>query len=171
MSYAGFEIGDVIKIKSVYTHISPVNIWHYGIVVDNGEVVHFNLSDGHTHIIKTSLRKFVGLGSNLKRCLISEEYRKFSRRQVADRALSQVGSDFGGYDLFKNNCEHFANWCISGDRFSTQILTDEGEHNTGAKIADKAFEPAFDFLDELDRKTDAFFDKLDNIADWFRKTF
>jgi len=35
------------------------------------------------------------------------------------RAASMVGQS--GYDLFFNNCEHFATWCVAGEHVSTQV--------------------------------------------------
>ena len=32
----------------------------------------------------------------------------FSPRDIVRRCLDQLGSDFGGYDLQNNNCQHFA---------------------------------------------------------------
>ena len=42
--------------------------------------------------------------------------------EVANRALSMVGCDFGGYNFLSNNCEHFANWCACGRRISQQVM-------------------------------------------------
>eukprot|EP00736_Rhodelphis_marinus_P010960 Rmarinus@m.20139 len=33
---------------------------------------------------------------------------------VVHRALDRVGSNFGGYHIVRNNCEHFAMWCKTG---------------------------------------------------------
>eukprot|EP00735_Rhodelphis_limneticus_P006799 TRINITY_DN19240_c0_g1::TRINITY_DN19240_c0_g1_i1::g.15788::m.15788 TRINITY_DN19240_c0_g1::TRINITY_DN19240_c0_g1_i1::g.15788 ORF type:complete len:301 (-),score=6.76,LRAT/PF04970.8/1e-21,NLPC_P60/PF00877.14/0.067,Peptidase_C97/PF05903.9/0.48 TRINITY_DN19240_c0_g1_i1:340-1242(-) len=33
---------------------------------------------------------------------------------VVARARCKLHTDFGGYDLLKNNCEHFATWCKTG---------------------------------------------------------
>jgi Lecithin retinol acyltransferase len=38
---------------------------------------------------------------------------------VINRAESMLGSP--GYDLFANNCEHFATWCITGSHDSAQV--------------------------------------------------
>lgn len=40
---------------------------------------------------------------------------------VVRRAISKLNEP--GYDLFSNNCEHFANWCKTGKNFSEQINT------------------------------------------------
>jgi hypothetical protein len=38
---------------------------------------------------------------------------------VVGRALSRIGEK--GYDLFNNNCEHFATWCKTGQARSSQV--------------------------------------------------
>ena len=43
---------------------------------------------------------------------------EFERSVVVERALDRVGER--GYELFDNNCEHFANWCRSGQSKSLQ---------------------------------------------------
>ncbi len=40
---------------------------------------------------------------------------------AAERALSRVGKR--GYDLIDGNCEHFAQWCVTGAQKSTQVAT------------------------------------------------
>eukprot|EP00435_Cladocopium_sp_Y103_P063138 s392_g24.t1 len=39
---------------------------------------------------------------------------------VLQRAMSRVGED--GYNLVWNNCEHFAEWCVTGRHRSLQVL-------------------------------------------------
>lgn len=39
--------------------------------------------------------------------------------EVVRRAISKL--DKSGYDLFSNNCEHFANWCKTGRKVSGQV--------------------------------------------------
>lgn len=49
---------------------------------------------------------------------------------IVQRALSRLGEP--GYDLFSNNCEHFANWCVTGEPISTQVRVGVG---TGVGLA------------------------------------
>lgn len=44
---------------------------------------------------------------------------QFSAQEIADNAINMVGEE--GYDLFFNNCEHFANWCATGEWQSQQV--------------------------------------------------
>jgi lecithin:retinol acyltransferase len=38
---------------------------------------------------------------------------------VVARAIAMIGRS--GYDLFSNNCEHFATWCVTGEHSSAQV--------------------------------------------------
>jgi len=44
---------------------------------------------------------------------------KFDAREVVRRARSRLGED--RYRLLTNNCEHFCEWCLQGERRSYQI--------------------------------------------------
>jgi hypothetical protein len=43
----------------------------------------------------------------------------YSPEVIVARATSMVGRS--GYDLFSNNCEHFATWCVTGEHSSAQV--------------------------------------------------
>ena len=118
-----FKPGQIIKVYSKLSYISPVPIWHYGVVVGENDVVHFNLIEevADIRIIRTNLHKFVSGGTQLQVCQISELNKKYSDEEVVARALALVGYDFGGYNLLTNNCEHFAMWCKSGKYRSKQV--------------------------------------------------
>ena len=60
---------------------------------------------------------------------------EFSLEEVAQRAMSRLGER--SYDLWNNNCEHFANWCRSGDHSSPQIDVTETIVRQTAAIAAK----------------------------------
>jgi hypothetical protein len=38
---------------------------------------------------------------------------------IVARGVSMIGQS--GYDLFSNNCEHFATWCVTGEHSSAQV--------------------------------------------------
>lgn len=147
-----FEVGDIIKMKSVWTHIASYPIWHYGVIVGNDQVIHFNLDTEYEYemkIIMTSIDKFVGLGTQLQKCNISELHKSYEPYEIAKRAYSVLGTDFGGYNLFSNNCEHFANWCASGTKFSNQVPYSEGDHSSIEKWAENVvFDPIMKGIDK-----------------------
>ncbi len=45
----------------------------------------------------------------------------YSPEAIVARAASMIGRS--GYDLFSNNCEHFATWCVTGKHNSAQLET------------------------------------------------
>jgi hypothetical protein len=38
---------------------------------------------------------------------------------IIERAMSRLGD--GDYNLVFNNCQHFARWCVTGERLSEQV--------------------------------------------------
>ncbi|MBR5486217.1 MAG: lecithin retinol acyltransferase family protein [Oscillospiraceae bacterium] len=170
-----YKKGEIIKIKSVFTLISKVPIWHYGVVVGDDEVVHFNLNmeEKDIQIIKTSLKEFIGAGWDLKVCQMTKLNCKFDSDTIARRALNEVGWNFGGYDLINNNCEHFANWCACGEKYSNQILKNEGDgHNIGEKVFEKVIaEPVFEVFDAIDKKIDKLEEDTDKFFDFINRIF
>lgn len=50
----------------------------------------------------------------------------FTSKEIVDRALAEAEADMAGgkgkfvYNLFRNNCEHFATWCVTGRKLSLQ---------------------------------------------------
>ena len=58
---------------------------------------------------------------------------EFSPEQVVQRATSRLGER--SYDLWNNNCEHFANWSRSGNHSSPQIEVTETIARQAAAIA------------------------------------
>lgn len=99
---------------------------HYGIDVGDGTAIHFRgdlyLIQASAWIQRTSMRKF--LGTSKLEVEKDVEY-AFPREEVVLRALSQLGTNFGGYNFLFNNCEHFAYWCATGKRISKQVLLRE----------------------------------------------
>ena len=86
---------------------------HHGIYVGNGRVVAFLLETGVT---ETSFDDFAD-GDEVY--LICHQDAAFSPEEIVARARSREGQM--GYNLVFNNCEHFANWCVTGKEKSTQV--------------------------------------------------
>lgn len=92
---------------------------HHGIYIGDGCVVHYSGSHSLMHkgaIEITSLDHFTA-GNSLYVANFAQ--RKFSRDEIRERALSRLGED--KYHLIFNNCEHFSNWCVSGEHQSEQV--------------------------------------------------
>lgn len=95
---------------------------HHGIYMRNGEVVHYSgfAEFGKKGAIeKTSFEEFLGGRSDLKIIAYSSNINTYTSEEVMERALSRVGEN--SYNLIFNNCEHFACWCITGEKRSEQV--------------------------------------------------
>ncbi len=67
-------------------------------------------------VVETSIDEFCQ-GNNIY--LVEHNDAKFSREEIVDRAKSR--KDENRYDLVFRNCEHFANWCVTGEEVSQQV--------------------------------------------------
>lgn len=107
------EAGDVIYVqRSFYKH--------YGVYIGNKKVIHFapKKEGGIAIIHKTTLSKFLGDETDYHVVDFSGE-KVYTRKATVRRAKRCIG--IKGYNLFSANCEHFALWCRTGHRHSTQI--------------------------------------------------
>ena len=92
---------------------------HHGIFVGEGQVVHYA---GLTHRLRGGPVELVSVeaftrGHSL--WVISEHFANFPPAEVVMRARSRIGED--RYHLFKNNCEHFCEWCLRAESRSYQV--------------------------------------------------
>jgi len=96
---------------------------HYGIDLGKGRVAHFQADsywDRHNStIVEASMEEFVKDGH--VKVLEGIEY-LYSRDEVVKRAYQLIGSNFGGYSILDNNCEHFALWCATGSKDARQYV-------------------------------------------------
>jgi len=102
---------------------------HYGVDVGNDKVVHFQCSSilkiHQASITLCTLQEFskdgvVEIDNPIALAFTSEE--------IARRAESMLYSDFDGYRVKHNNCEHFSMWCATGLRIGKQDLFREAWH-------------------------------------------
>jgi len=94
---------------------------HYGVEVEDGNVIHF-ICDSISRLPKASIQKVTMeefLKGGVKEVDLEVTY-KFTRDRIVKRAYSKLNTDFGGYHPYKNNCEHFTAWCVSGYKHSRQ---------------------------------------------------
>ena len=113
---SSFDIGDHIK-RPIDGSLIGTLYNHHGIYLGGGMVIDF--LDCGVRIVK--LDEF----SEGKTCRKVSSKRKFSRTHVCLRAFSFfIGeNDFGDYNSVINNCEHFVNLCVTGNRISKQVET------------------------------------------------
>lgn len=113
-----FNAGDVLKVyRGLY--------YHYGVYVGDNKVVHFSSPMGFEEtdpqmadIFEVSLDDFAQNGIPI----VDESCSAyFTSKIIVERARKMIGTQLGEYSLFGNNCEHFANWCKTGEMFSSQL--------------------------------------------------
>ncbi|EDX83757.1 NC domain family [Synechococcus sp. PCC 7335] len=87
---------------------------HHGIDRGDGSVIHYSKQD-EAVIKQTPLATFAR-GEAIK---VKPQPTAFIPSLVIERAESRLGEK--EYDLFFNNCEHFANWCKTGRHECDQL--------------------------------------------------
>ena len=100
-----FKLGSHLKTCRVFYE-------HHGIYIGEGLVIHYAF-DG---ITVDTLSKF-SRGERVKEVPHPES--PYTGEEIRKRAFSRLGED--EYDLLVNNCEHFANWCCTGEAESEQV--------------------------------------------------
>lgn len=103
------------------------NFYHHAIYIGNGEVVQFGLpfdmykENSDVKVLRSPLSDFCAPDDFIEvYCYSKKELKqKYSDEQIINNALSHIGE--GGYNILKNNCEHFANLCIFGIPKSEQV--------------------------------------------------
>ena len=138
------ENGDVIKVnRGIYSH--------YGIYVkEKNHVIHYTGANGPNDfngiVRETTLSEFLNGSENFIICKFPQNlqnisnyngnkiifnlwqmfnkirfknYHLYSGDETVSRAKSKLGE--GGYNLLLNNCEHFAVWCKTGIKDSSQV--------------------------------------------------
>lgn len=119
-----------------YREIVGIPYEHYGIDCGDGTIIHYS-KVGEAEIARTSQASFAQGGAIYPK----NPATAFIPDVVIDRAQSRLGER--RYDLFFNNCEHFADWCKTGRgecsqldnfglRFSQIKLPEVGELAQGA---------------------------------------
>lgn len=114
---SGIKKGSHIAIECSALGIIPYD--HHAIYIGNGKVI--ERSQNGVHVVPYS--EFRGRGQTV----IVKSEKSFSKDEIVARAYSRLrgnGStsyDRTAYNLLTNNCEHFANWCRSGNHVSPQL--------------------------------------------------
>ena len=92
---------------------------HHGIYVGRGMVVHYA---GLSRFLRSGPVEEVMMSRfSMGRAVRTIEYSesKYSPQEIVRRARSRLGEN--DYQVLRNNCEHFCNWCVSGRSHSTQV--------------------------------------------------
>lgn len=109
-----FTIGAHLKVnRTGYTH--------HGVYVGDGQVIHYaGLCNGFNAapVEIVSLKDFQGKADKIN-IVTYDDVQCFSPEEIIKRANSRLGEN--RYNVVFNNCEHFANWCITGRAESKQV--------------------------------------------------
>lgn len=105
--------GDQIYVMREFLNIHGV-YQHHGIDCGDGTVIHYR--KGTETIERNDLATFA---DNRKIYL-----KKYPIRYIPETTIKRAESRLGEaqYNLLFNNCEHFANWCVTGVSHSQQII-------------------------------------------------
>ncbi|NMF85958.1 lecithin retinol acyltransferase family protein [Nodosilinea sp. P-1105] len=88
---------------------------HHGIDCGDRSVIHYSKAGQVAEVARTSFEQF-SWGNPVHPVHHTAAY---ADAVVIERATSRLGEQ--QYDLFTNNCEHFANWCKTGRSESAQL--------------------------------------------------
>ena len=97
-----------------YRDIAGIPYEHHGIDCGDGSVIHYSKFDG-AQVRRTSREMFAQGGAIYTKPVSTAFIPAF----VIERAESRLGER--QYDLFFNNCEHFADWCKTGGGNCAQL--------------------------------------------------
>lgn len=122
-------LGDIIYVSNEHWNFgfqeykdSNNRYRHYGIDIGNNKVVHFvnynNEGKLISDVLISSIDDFKSMGL-IKKCYRTSY--KFSKYEIINRALECVKNNFGKYNVYDNNCEHFVRWCVSGEKYYNDI--------------------------------------------------
>lgn len=119
-TYREPSYGDMIRV-------SVGSIYHFGIYVSDDEVIQFGLPpsrrgcepDSEVEVLSSDIDGFLA-GGFLEVCDFDKKEKKKNRapEDIVKYARSKIGTR--GYHILYNNCEHFANECVSGVQICRQ---------------------------------------------------
>ena len=107
----GASVDELTPGMHVVAH--RIGYQHHGIYIGDGQVVAYLLDTGVT------VCSWSTFADGDKVTVYEHDDALYSADEIVDRALDRVGED--DYNLVFNNCELFANWCITGQAKSYQV--------------------------------------------------
>jgi len=103
-------------VRGAHIYVERDFYSHHGIDCGDWTVIDFGTRDGAKHTIRRVTLAEFAQGDPVH----TRHYGAcYEPEVVVERAVSMIGQS--GYDLFSNNCEHFATWCAVGDHSSAQV--------------------------------------------------
>ena len=115
------KAGDMIRI--------PLGqFFHFGIFVSENEVIQFGLppipeyrtEPDKVEVASTDIDVFsCGKIVEVARLSLSEKLKRYKPEKTVALARSRIGEK--GYNILRNNCEHFAYECVFGVKYCSQV--------------------------------------------------
>ena len=101
-------------------NVLALPVYHHGIYVGGNSVIQLNKK---SQVQRVNLTKFTD-GKQLFRVTYTRRPTPLEQEKVVRNAKNECAepAGFGDYDLFTNNCEHFATHCRYGRKWSQQVL-------------------------------------------------
>ena len=115
------RFGDMIRVLAG-------QFYHYGIYASDDEIIQFgptpdaghSLLDADIRVCTSDINGFLKGGFlEVASFSLAERLKAARPEEIVSRARKELGK--GGYDILKNNCEHFANGCVFGTKSSEQV--------------------------------------------------
>ncbi len=115
------RFGDLVRVEAG-------RFYHYGIYADDEEIIQFgptpdaahSLLDADIRVITSDVDGFLKGGFlEVASFSLAERLKANKPAEIVARARKRIGE--GGYDILKNNCEHFVNECAFGQKSSEQV--------------------------------------------------
>jgi hypothetical protein len=103
---------------------------HHGLYVGHGRIIHY---PGFVGCFRRRAVEEVALAEFARGRPIAvrtDSNPRFEREDVVLRARSRLGES--RYDIIRNNCEHFCEWCLSGVSRSRQLESPLGRLGAAA---------------------------------------
>lgn len=99
--------------------------FHHGIYIGNAQVIAFGEGDASRDIGQPSENKIeeISLAGFLRGGLVQVRSYSLAEKLLLNKSAKTIETarsllGTGGYDIMKNNCEHFSNYCAFGVKYS-----------------------------------------------------
>ena len=119
VAYDDYKNKDSTVVDELIARV--ITYYHFGVQISKDEVAHFVGTSYRTRKnSQIEIIKLKDFSRNGKVEIVNNYKKEFTDKEVVRRAYSKVNTHFGTYSVINNNCEHFATWCITGEKQSTQ---------------------------------------------------
>lgn len=168
-------VNDRGKLKAGDHILCPRGLYsHHGIYIGHGKVVHYDgdpeRDEKYARISITSLNSFAGEKNIVS--LVEHDEIKFTRAEIVARAYYRLGEM--KYDLFSNNCQHFALWCcgirvgsVGSEHYYPEVDMEDVKRNYRQILQSQADKPKEKAAPVVKKPPRNLYNKEDHKADFF----